>query len=378
MENEENQSQANPEATAGSVSAEKIQEILNVVDDICKGGFESRIKNITTGDGVERALCLKINEMIDRADAYVRESTACLEFISQNQYFRRIAQHGMLGAYGEAAKAINSAADGVENKMKTFAEMVNAITSASTELNASAQSMGEAASNASEKTATVASAAEEAGTNTQTVAASAEELNASIQEINRQVSQSASIAGEAVVEAEKANQLVNGLSEASDQIEQVVSLINDIASQTNLLALNATIEAARAGEAGKGFAVVASEVKNLAGQTEKATLDIKTQVKEIQEATSTAVRSIGDIGDTIGTFNEVSSNIAAAVEEQGAATQEIARNVQEAASGVTEVTTNIAGVNQDVSQVSEISGEVTSVSNELASQAETLSQVLNS
>ena len=120
MFGKQTQSQSNPGAAMDSVSAEKIQEILNVVDDICQGKFESRIKNITTDDGTERALCMKINEMIDRADAYVRESTACLGFISQNQYFRRIAQHGMLGAYGEAAKEINLAADGVEIKMPRF------------------------------------------------------------------------------------------------------------------------------------------------------------------------------------------------------------------------------------------------------------------
>lgn len=366
-------------ATASdSVSADKVQEILSVVEDICQGNFESRVKNITADSGAERQLCLKVNELIDRADAYVRESTACLGFISKNQYFRRIAQHGMLGAYGTAAKEINAAADGVETKMNKFGEMVNGITAASTELNASAQSMGETAKNASDQATTVASAAEQAGVNTQTVAASAEQLNASIQEINQQVSQSASMAGEAVVEAEKANELINGLSKTSGRIEEVVGLITDIAGQTNLLALNATIEAARAGEAGKGFAVVASEVKGLATQTAKATEDIKTQVSEIQSATSTAVQSIADISKTIGLFNEVSTTIASAVEEQGAATQEIARNVQEASTGVTDVTSNIVGVNENISQVSDISDEVLSVSNDLASQAEMLNQVLNS
>jgi len=369
---------ARPSLDGGAVSVAKIQEILDVIDHNCRGDFEPRIKNIPVEEGVERTLCLRINEMIDRADAYVRESTACLGFIARNQYFRRISTHGLLGAYGTAAKGINSASDGVEAKMSKFAEMVDAITSASTELNASANSMGETSGLTSEKTATVAAAAEEAGLNTQTVAAATEQLNASIQEITRQVTQSASMAGDAVAQAEKANDLVLGLSDASGQIEQVVSLINDIASQTNLLALNATIEAARAGESGKGFAVVASEVKNLANQTAKATEDIKTQVSEIQAATTTAVLSIRDIGEAIRSLHDVSKTISAAVEEQGTATQEIARNVQEAATGVGEVTANITSVNDNVGQVSEIAGEVLLVSNDLASQAETLSSVLNS
>jgi len=364
--------------TVDAISRDKIDEMISVCEAISRGDFEARIKNITPIEGCERELSLRINEMIDRSDAYVRESTACLSFIAQNEYFRRIAEHGMLGSFCEATRQINSAADKVEKKMETFADIVGTIGSASTQLNSSAQSMGSSVQSATEKSSNVAAGAEQAGVNTQTVAAAAEELNSSIQEISRQVNQSATMAKEAVVEADNANSLVMGLSKASSEIEHVVGLINDIASQTNLLALNATIEAARAGDAGKGFAVVASEVKNLATQTATATEDIKRQVSEIQAATSTAVGSIGDIAQSIGKFNEVSSAIASAVEEQGAATQEIARNVQEAASGVAEITTNIALVNDNVSEVSSMSNEVLSVSENLASHAGTLEVTLNS
>lgn len=294
---------SNAKVVSGNgVRPERIHEILGVADAVCKGNFEARITGIPTAEGAERELCLRINEMIDRADAYVRESTACLAFISRNEYFRRIAEHGMLGAYGNAARAINAAADGVETKMNKFAEMVDTIASASQELSANAQSLGNTANMTSERAAAVSEAAEEAGSNTQTVASAAEELNASIQEINRQVSQSTTMAAEAVEEANQANELVNGLSKVSQETESVVGLINDIADQTNLLALNATIEAARAGEAGKGFAVVASEVKSLAGQTANATDGIQAQVTQIQSATGSAVESIVGIGKKVGAF----------------------------------------------------------------------------
>lgn len=360
------------------VHPERIAQILSVADEICKGNFEARLKDVPVTDGLERQLCLKINEMIDRSDAYVRESTACLGFIAQNQYFRRIAEQGMLGAYGHATREINAAADGIEGKMNTFREMVSTISSASQELNTNAESLGDTAHETRERATTVSAAAVQAGANTQTVASAAEELNASIQEIGRQVSRSTEAAAEAVAETENANKLVDGLSKVSKEIEGMVSLISDIASQTNLLALNATIEAARAGEAGKGFAVVASEVKALAGQTASATDKISSQVIQIQSATESAVHTIMDIGRKVAAFNESSGAIAAAIEQQGGATREIAQNVAEASSGVTEVTSSIVSITDNIGRVNDISTEVTTVSNHLAQQAETLSRVLNS
>lgn len=214
---------------------EKMSEVLEVVNNICQGKFASRIINVTTEDGIERELCLRVNEMIDRADAYIRESTACMGFILQNQYFRRISPNGMLGDYNNAVVGINNAADGIETKMVTFGEIVGTVASASTELNNSAQAMGETANQANNRATTVAAAAEEAGVNTSTVAASAEQLNASIQEINRQVSQSAIVTSEAVIEVQKTNELVDGLSVASTQIE-ASGHTDQRYSQTNKLA----------------------------------------------------------------------------------------------------------------------------------------------
>lgn len=360
------------------VSTEKAEEILAVITQVCKGNFEARVKNIKTEPSLERDLCQRINEMIDRADAYVRESTASLGFIAQNQYFRRISTHGMLGAYGVAANEINAAADGIEHKMNEFQSIVETISSAAGDLNTSAEGLNSTVGEASERTTAVSASAEQAGANAQTVASAAEELNTSIQEINQQVARSTDLAAEAASEAENTNGIVQGLSDASRKIETVVKLINDIAGQTNLLALNATIEAARAGDAGRGFAVVATEVKSLAVQTANATDDIKKQVTEMQDATKVAVDSIEGIGKTIGSLNEFSSSIAAAVEEQGAATQEIARNVEEVSVGVTDVTVNIVDVNGNVEQVNEVSGSLLGVANRLADQARNLEEVLSS
>ena len=245
-------------------------------------------------------------------------------------------------------------------------ESIRTLAAASTELNATAQSMSATAAETSDKSTAVAAASEEASANVQTVAAATEELSASINEISRQVAESTGVAGEAVAQAQRTDSEVQALADAAQKIGDVVKLINGIAGQTNLLALNATIEAARAGEAGKGFAVVASEVKSLATQTAKATDDIAAQVSAIQGATGSAVQAIRAIGETISRVNHIAAAIAAAVEQQGAATREIARNVQQASVGTAEVSTHIVGVSQTASETGAAAGEVLDSAQSLA------------
>ena len=251
-------------------------------------------------------------------------------------------------------------------------ELVGHVSSAATELQATAQSMTGTAGQTTQQSTTVAAAAEQASANVQTVAVAAEELTSSITEISRQVAQSAKVAGKALEDANRTDDVVQALAEGAHKIGEVVGLISNIAGQTNLLALNATIEAARAGDAGKGFAVVASEVKSLATQTAKATEDIGRQITQIQTATRNAVESIRGISTTIGEISNIAAAIAAAVEQQGSATQEIARNVQQAAAGTQEVSSNIVGVSQGANDTGAAANQVLGAARELSQQAEQL------
>ena len=244
--------------------------------------------------------------------------------------------------------------------------MVDAVAAASTELQTTAGGMSSTAEESNRQATAVAAASEEASTNVQTVAAATEELSASVSEISRQVTQSAQIAGTAVTEAERTNVEVQGLAQAAQKIGEVIQLITDIAGQTNLLALNATIEAARAGEAGKGFAVVASEVKNLATQTAKATEEISAQIGAIQTATSGSVAAIAGIGGTIKKIDEIATAIAGSIEQQGAATREIASNIQQAAIGTAEVSSNIVGVTEAAQETGAAAGQVLTSAEELS------------
>jgi methyl-accepting chemotaxis protein len=245
-------------------------------------------------------------------------------------------------------------------------EIVQTVSSASTQLEASAGTLSATAQRSQELTTTVAAASEEASTNVQSVASATEELSSSVNEISRQVQESARMATDAVGQARVTNDRVSALSKAAARIGDVVELINTIAGQTNLLALNATIEAARAGEAGRGFAVVASEVKALAEQTAKATGEIGQQITGIQAATQESVNAIKEISGTIERLSEISSTIAAAVEEQGAATQEISRNVQQAAHGTQQVSSNITDVQQGASETGSASSQVLSAARSLS------------
>jgi len=251
-------------------------------------------------------------------------------------------------------------------------EIVDTVSSASTELEASAGTLTSTAERAQEVTTMVAAASEEATTNVQSVASAAEELSTSVNEISRQVQESARMANEAVDQARITNDRVGELSKAASRIGDVVELINTIAGQTNLLALNATIEAARAGEAGRGFAVVASEVKALAEQTARATGEIGQQITGIQAATQESVGAIREISGTIERLSEIASTIAAAVEEQGAATQEISRNVQQAAHGTQQVSSNITDVQRGASETGSASSQVLSAAQSLSSDSNRL------
>jgi len=252
----------------------------------------------------------------------------------------------------------------IEQAMATLA-------SASEELASTASSMSSTAEETSAQTQSVSSVTTQTSANVQTVAAASEELATAIAEVARQIDRTAEISDTATDRTERAKSEIQALSTAAREIEDILVLIAGITEQTKLLALNATIEAARAGEAGKGFGVVASEVKNLANQTEQATTSVTEQIRTIQERTQAVVDSVESIHSVVNDVNEIATAVASTAEQQNVATTEINRNITEAATGTEEVT-------RSVSMLETAAGSTSAAATQVASTAEELSRRSNS
>ncbi|WP_445680274.1 methyl-accepting chemotaxis protein [Radicibacter daui] len=245
------------------------------------------------------------------------------------------------------------------------------------QLHSSADELTNRSKNAGQDAFRVSEASHAATGDVQQVASAAEELSASVVEITRQIAATSNIARGAVKALEDASETMNGLDRTTQRVGEAVSLISTIAEQTNLLALNATIEAARAGEAGKGFAVVASEVKSLAGQTARATEEIGALMDEIKVVAGQATAVISTISDSIARVDESVGGIVSAAAKQDEATREIARNVHSAADGTAEVNRTITAISEATQDTGRQAESVRDASDMLTQQSRILRETVD-
>lgn len=364
-----------------------ILRAVDVARALGRGDFEAR-DLVFDQPGMVGELSEAINDMADRIDAFVRESSAAMDAVRHNQYYRRILPDGMNGALLTASQTINEAADAIQGRVQTFnastedfGATINAIVEslidASHGMSNAATRMGAGAETTDARATSVASTSEAASADVQAVADAAGKLTRQASGIGAEVERSATIARAAVARAEETGRIVSGLAQAAEKIGTVTGLIDQIAAQTNLLALNATIEAARAGEAGRGFAVVANEVKHLAEQTAKATGDITLHVAEVQSATKAAVDSILGIGGTIAEIDAITGDMRTSVESQIAATNAIAGNVGNAFQGTLAVTDNIHGISDIARETADLAHGILGTSRAISETGDRLSSTVH-
>lgn len=355
-----------------------LTQFEKICSDVAKGNFESRI--ILTGESNPMRVRLgnALNNVIDYCDAYIRESVAMFEHAAQEKFYRKIIETGFTGSFRRGARVLNMSLDKVRENIasrmhnvademqKEIGAIADTVSAASVELRASAESLAKTSGSTKEKSSLVAVASEEVSANINTVSEASGQLLAGVNEIASKASETANLAQDAVHRVEASQTVMKTLADASREIDSVIKLIQDIAWQTNLLALNATIEAARAGDAGRGFAVVAQEVKTLADQTSRATIEISEKITAMQNNTLQASSSLNEVSDIIQNINTATVTVAASVEEQTAATNEISRSLGEATKGTQQVASNIIGVNTNAEESNHSANEVLTAADELS------------
>ena len=290
-----------------------------------------------------------------------------------------LAFNGFMEKLRRMISAISGNSEALGESSILLSEISTNMSEKSAQMTSQAGNVASSTEEVSVSMAAITAAMEQTSVNTGMVASAVEEMTATITNISDNSGKALEITMEAVNQSNKASEKMDLMGDVAQRISKVTEVITEISEQTNLLALNATIEAARAGESGKGFTIVANEIKELSRQTAEATLEIKSQISDMQNSTIGSIEEIKRVAKVIAEVSDIVTGIASAVEEQSVTTSEIAENIIQTSQGIDEVKNNIVQVStatqlisKDISGVNEGTNEINDSSSHVASSAEAL------
>lgn len=345
-----------------------LRSALDVLRELRNGNMDARLKTADIS-GNQLALANHINDVCDIVDVMNRESLLSMTAISKGKLYRKIMLKGLNGKFRESSQSINKTIEDFYGRTKslhtetvkfesTIKSLVETVLESLEHLISDFQALLKSSQTTKEKSTDVLTETRRAEEMITSLNQAGSELALAINEVSTQVHESNLSTLSATTSIQEASEKIYKLKDVSQEINNVIALITEIAEQTNLLALNATIEATRAGEYGKSFAVVAAEVKNLANKTVESSDKIVNQVKLTHAYVDTTVESIDNVFKRLNQLSQLSSAIAAAVEQQNATTKQISHNMLEGMQ-------NIQNVNVTVKDVSQIAAETFDSSTEM-------------
>jgi methyl-accepting chemotaxis protein len=340
------------------------------------------------------AVSLAVGAIISLLLAYLTIKTITQGVSRIEQTAKKLAE-GDLGArveygnkdeLGQISTAFNKMADRFHDAINEVKESVTQLASTAEETSTVTAQTNQGISQQLTETSQVATAMNQMSATVQDVARNAVEAAEAAREADSTFHQGKQVIdkvidaiGELAKEVDEAAGVIQKLESESMNIGSVLDVIKSIAEQTNLLALNAAIEAARAGEQGRGFAVVADEVRTLAGRTQESTQEIEEMISNLQSGANNAVKvmeggkAMTQVGvDQAAAASKALQTINAAVEQISGMNTQIASAAEEQNSVTEEINRSIASINEVAEQSANGAQQTAQASDELARLAEQL------
>jgi methyl-accepting chemotaxis protein len=281
---------------------------------------------------------------MDRRTDEIGVLARTIESASRDAVQRHAALANERDVLAERAAEREHLSKAIGDLRETVGIMVHNVTDQASKMRAFATNLQGTSDNALDAAHLAQEASRRSAQHLLSVSEGAESLAECVSTIGEQALKAAEVVSRAGASARTADGEIKDLSESADAIGRVVEVIQNVAEQTNLLALNATIEAARAGDAGRGFAVVAAEVKSLATQTARATVEITAKVQQIRGSTEIAIERIRSFAQTVSDVESTAVAMATSVRQNDDATQEITTNIRQSADEGQNVVTAVKSV----------------------------------